>query len=336
VEGSVEVFKPDSDVVIEMQAADAEYRTSSLEPDEVGRYRREGFLLPGKVLSDRTVERLRASLDELSSGEVANGTIHVDLMRRTGENKGTSFDYLGFLWKTRPEFAEVAFSPHLAQMAAQLLDTDKVVLLGDAAFIKPPLKGGKLYWHQDAMAWPLDKPGGLTCWIALDEATPESGSMSFAVGSHLLGERLPVEATTGAVLRQGYTDSRQASAGRQKGRDLSASGLKPVTSPEEEGLPQVQTRYLPGECSFHDSLVWHASGVNTSPNYRRAFSLRYVDGHRIWLGEQKAFYYFADDEAGVEVGAPVGGPNFPTVWPPSSPPATRKGEDVDRATGASR
>ena len=319
-----------------MHATNAEFRSSTLVPHEIERYHRDGFLLPGKVLSDRTIERLRTSLDELSSGELDNGTIYVDLMRRTGRNEGASFDYLTFLWKTRPEFAEVAFSPHLAQMAAQLLDTDKVVLLGDAAFIKPPLKGGELYWHQDAMAWPLDKPGGLTCWIALDETTPENGSMSFAAGSHLLGERLPVEATTGAVLRQGYTDSRQASAGQQKGPDLSGSGLKPITSPEQEGLPQVQTRYDPGECSFHDSLLWHASGANTSPNSRRAFTLRYVDGHRIWLGEQKAFYYLTDDEAGVAVGAPVGGPNFPTVWPPTSPAATQKAKDVDGATQACR
>src|ERR1700741_2407780 len=94
-----------------MHATNAEFRSSSLEPHEIERYHREGFLLPGKVLSDRTIERLRTSLDELSSGKVDNGTIYVDLMRRTGRNEDAAFDYLTFLWKTRPEFAEVPFPP---------------------------------------------------------------------------------------------------------------------------------------------------------------------------------------------------------------------------------
>jgi hypothetical protein len=297
-----------------MNVVNADCRTRRLEPDEVEQFRRDGFSTPGKVLGDDTVERLRNSLANLT---VDDGTMYVDLMSRSDKNKGSAFDYLTFLWKTRPEFAEVAFSPHLAQMAAQLLDTDKVVLFGDAALIKPPLNGGRLYWHQDSMAWPLDKPGGVTCWIALEEATPENGSMVFAAGSHLLGERLPVEATTGETLYHGY-GSKMSSADGAIAPDLASSGLRPITTPDEEGLREVQTWYRPGECSFHDSLLWHASGFNSTPNSRAAFTVRYVDGHRIWRGEEKAFYYYRDEEAGVEVGAPISGPNFPTVWPIAS------------------
>jgi ectoine hydroxylase-related dioxygenase (phytanoyl-CoA dioxygenase family) len=295
-------------------AVDTEnYRTEPLRLDEVERYRKDGFVLAGKVLSDSTVEKLRAGLADLAKSPAPEGTISMDLMQRDERTKKYAFDHLVFLWKTRPEFREVAFSPVLARMAAQLLDTDKVVLFGDSAFIKPPQKGGKLYWHQDHMAWPIDKPGGLSVWIALDEANPENGSMTFAEGSHLLGERLPVDSPTGEVLRTTYVGGDRTRG--QAGRDLSASGLDPITSPQEEGLPEVKTYYHPGECSFHDTLVWHSSGYNTTGTIRRAYGIRYIDGHRIWLGEQKAFYYFTDDEAGVQVGAPVSGPNFPTVWP---------------------
>jgi ectoine hydroxylase-related dioxygenase (phytanoyl-CoA dioxygenase family) len=231
-------------------AVDTEnYRTESLRNDEVERYRKDGFLLAGKVISDSTIEKLRAGLAELAASATPEGTVSMDLCQRDERTKDYSFDFLAFLWKTRPEFREVAFSQVLAKMAAQLLGTDKVVLLGDSAFIKPPQRGGQLHWHQDNMAWPLDKPGGLSVWIALDEANPENGSMTFAEGSHLLGERLPADG--------------------RKGRDLSNSGMVPVTSPKEEGLVEVKTYYHPGECSFHDILEWHASGFNTTDTFRR-------------------------------------------------------------------
>jgi phytanoyl-CoA hydroxylase len=288
-------------------------RTESLRDDEVERYRQDGFLMGGKVISDETVEELSESITKLS--EAPGAVISEDLAKREDRNSEYKVDYLTFLWKSIPICREVAFSPRIAKMAAQLLCTDRVVLIGDAAFIKPPEKGGKMYFHQDGPTWPTDSSAGLTCWIALDEVNPENGSMVFAAGSHLLGERLPVNAPTGETLSRSYVGGDRAT--EFQGRDLRESGLAPLTSPEEEGLSQVSTYYHPGECSFHSSLTWHASGYNTSDRYRRAFSMRYVDGNTRWLGSQKWLYYVSDDEAGIEVGDPIGGPHFPTVWPPA-------------------
>jgi phytanoyl-CoA hydroxylase len=289
-----------------------ERRVDPLSDQEVQQYRQTGYLFAGTVLDKDTIEVLRRGLAELKQGPALDGTISMDLMKRDERTKDLAFDFLAFLWKTRAEFRKIAFDPLLARMAAQMLGTDKVVLLGDSAFVKPARTGGRLYWHQDAMAWPLDRPGGVSAWIALDDANRENGSMVFAAGSHLLGERLPVDSPTGETLYTTYVGGDRADG--HKGNDLSTSGMLPVTSPEEEGLTEVETSYSPGDCSFHDSLLWHASGLNTSGSIRRAYGIRYVDGNRIWVGERKAFYYFRDEEAGVEVGAPIGGPNFPTVW----------------------
>jgi hypothetical protein len=43
------------------------YRTEALRDDEVERYHKGGFLLAGKVISDITIEKLRATLDRLTS-----------------------------------------------------------------------------------------------------------------------------------------------------------------------------------------------------------------------------------------------------------------------------
>jgi ectoine hydroxylase-related dioxygenase (phytanoyl-CoA dioxygenase family) len=298
----------------EVETMGTQHLVEQLSAADVERYRRDGFVMGGKVISDETVEECRSAMDELTSSPVPEGTLYVDLMTRSTEPTKATFDYFTFLWRTREEFRKVAFSPRLARMAAQLLETDRVVLFGDSLFIKHARTGGSLHFHQDVMAWPLDKPGGLTCWIALDGATPENGSMVFAAGSNSLGERLPVDSVSGETLYKGFVGGDRAASEYAVG-DLSKTGLKPMTAEELEQFPKVSTTYAPGECSFHSTLVWHASGSNPTGDHRRAFSIRYADGNRIWLGEQKAFYYFKDDEAGVEVGAPIGGPNFPVVWP---------------------
>jgi phytanoyl-CoA hydroxylase len=292
------------------------FRSDRLRDDEVERYRQDGFLMAGKVISDDSVKGLCEALDKQSDSSAPDDVISVDLAKREDRNSEYRIEYLTFLWKQVEVCREIAFSPRIAQMAAQLLDTDRVVLLGDGAFTKPPEKGGPMYFHQDGATWPLEDAGaGLTCWIALGEVSPENGSMVFAASSHHLGERLPVDAPTGETQYRSYVGGDRQTG--FQGHDLSESGLVPVTSPEEEGLLEVPTYYHPGECSFHNSLTWHASGYNTSNRYRRAYTVRYVDGNVRWLGSQKAFYYFSDEEAGIEVGDLIGGPHFPTVWPPT-------------------
>src|SRR6185369_1254730 len=42
-------------------------------------------------------------------------------------------------------------------------------------------------WHQDFPAHPMDRVGGGTFWIALDEVTVDQGAITFLSGSHRAG-----------------------------------------------------------------------------------------------------------------------------------------------------
>jgi hypothetical protein len=77
------------------------YRTEPLRDDEVEHYRKDGFLLAGKVISDSTIDRLRAALDRLTAASVPSGTISVDLAKRDDRTKEYELGYLAFLWKTQ-------------------------------------------------------------------------------------------------------------------------------------------------------------------------------------------------------------------------------------------
>jgi len=184
----------------------------------------------------------------------------------------------------------------IAGMARQLLGSEEVVLLEDGAVVKKPVVGGRLAWHQDYAYWPLASPGAVTCWIALDDVSAENGGMQVAVGSHKLGEKLPVEFGDGSSFMH-----------------PERPGLGEVLPPEEAGLEVAAYELKAGECGFHHALIWHASGPNTSPNPRRGFIPRYVAGGTMWLGELRFPYNYTDEELECAPGEPIHGPHFPRI-----------------------
>ena len=48
--------------------------------------------------------------------------------------------------------------------------------------------GGRTPWHQDQFYWPLDTDRTITLWMPLIDVPNEVGSMTFASGSHRLGD----------------------------------------------------------------------------------------------------------------------------------------------------
>ncbi len=72
-------------------------------------------------------------------------------------------------------------------MAAALLGVERVRLYHDQALCKEA-GGGRTPWHQDQYYWPLDADRTITMWMPLIDLPDEIGSMTFASGSHLLGD----------------------------------------------------------------------------------------------------------------------------------------------------
>ena len=113
------------------------------------------------------------------------------------------------------EMLEIASHPNLVNCLTQLLGPD-VILWRTTAFHKPPINSevqdrfmfGDVDWHHgtDFIKPALDFAGiypsigvsreenlkngfplNITAWIAIDDATPLSGTLMFAPGSHRLG-----------------------------------------------------------------------------------------------------------------------------------------------------
>ncbi|MFN0154801.1 MAG: phytanoyl-CoA dioxygenase family protein [Gaiella sp.] len=286
-------------------------RTDPLTPEEIALYREQGYLFPIRVLDDEQVEEARAALEDHLEGrresqtyeltdpivEHDKGTATVGAGVVTDERKKPhSVPFLFNLWERDERFQKIVSNPVIAGMARQLLGSQDVVLMEDGAVVKKPLVGGRLAWHQDYAYWPLATPDAVTCWIALDDVSAENGGMQVAVGSHKLGERLPVEFGDGSSFMHSERP-----------------GLEEVVEPAEAGLDVAGYELKAGECGFHHALIWHASGPNTSPNPRRGFIPRYVAGGTQWLGAQRFPYNYTDEELECAPGEPIHGPHFPRI-----------------------
>jgi ectoine hydroxylase-related dioxygenase (phytanoyl-CoA dioxygenase family) len=210
---------------------------------------------------------------------------------------GKSVGFLFNLWLRDPIFRAISFDPMLARWSSQLVGSRQVRLFEDNALYKEPFKGGELKWHQDYSYWPLAQPNAVTAWIALDDVTADNGAVRFAQGSHLLGERLPANFATGSPYLL----------------DRRAPGVKEMGDPTAEGLKVHTMELTAGEVSFHHSMTWHASGPNNTANPRRAFAARYAGDGTIWLGSHRYEYNYSDEEVGLPIGEPLGGPYFPVI-----------------------
>lgn len=280
-------------------------RTTSLTAQEILEFSQKGFLMPGRVFSTDTVESMRYSLAKVQATEREAGREY-DLLdpeawptkeKESHSQPGKKVGFLFNLWLHNKEWRQFCFNPTLARWASQLIGSRKVRLLEDNALYKAPRAGGELKWHQDHPYWPLAQPNSVTVWLALDDVYLENGSMQMAVGSHLLGERLPAAFGTGTP----YLSEKRP------------KWIKPVQDPKNEGLDTEVVDIKAGEVSIHHSLTWHASGPNNTNYPRRAAIVRYAGDGTIWLGSNRYEYNYSDEEVGIHIGEPISGKYFPLV-----------------------
>lgn len=239
--------------------ATSQVRTTPLSVPEVHEFLRRGLVFPGRILSSDQVEDLRERIDSMLSSRVVPSEVNRVEMSQTVPS-------LNGLWKSDAGFRAVSFDARLTGWVSQLLDADRMAFMLDNVIVKEPLVGGEIYWHQDWYGWPVTPTRVVSAWIALEDVTRENGAMQMAVGSHALGRMLPFNGRTG----EPFPSSPALD-------ELSANGMKPIPQPEALGLEIVDVELAAGEVVLFDGLMWHRSGINSSPAPRHSLIQRYAD-----------------------------------------------------------
>ena len=243
--------------------------------EQIDFFQENGYVKFGRVLDSNGVETMRAGLDavielELTEGDDSSPEFKYGHDRREDKlNRGSGHpraihQYVN-MWKREPSYEAAIHNPLIAGTARALLETPEVRLWHDQVISKPPHDNGHFGFHHDFFFWPLSPPNIVSCWLALDDATVDSGCMHVMPKSHK-DERFSVEA------RAAF--NAESAKAKEKGHE---SPLNPWT--ERGGLDishGVPVELKAGECMFHHCLNWHGTPPNVTDHQRRAFVMIFM------------------------------------------------------------
>jgi phytanoyl-CoA dioxygenase PhyH len=217
--------------------------------DVVSVFRRDGFVLGPVVLFDERLDEVRSAVDRLLSAQ----DDRLLVLRSDHDGAASQVHVVGGAW-VEPALREVATDPLVVGTACALMGTASVRLFRDQLFVKAPFAPAPVPWHQDYSDWTqTTPPRHLTCWIALDDATPASGCLHYLRGSHQ-GPLLP-------------------KIGRA---DTMASAYERLPPETRAAFASEPAPVAAGACVFHHCLTIHGSHGNETALPRRAVALTYM------------------------------------------------------------
>ncbi|WP_282606430.1 phytanoyl-CoA dioxygenase family protein [Pelagibius sp. Alg239-R121] len=216
-----------------------------LTPDEVAKYRSDGYVIPHFRLPDEEIKHLRSALDELIR---ANPDVRPEKLVSAHIEGRNSEGVYG-----SGTFLQLAQRPDIIDLVSNLIGED-IILWGCHIFCKPGGTGYETPWHQDGHYWPIRPLATCTVWIALDHSTIENGCLRVVPGSHK-------EQTLFGHVR----DDRE---------DIALSDSTVQNAFDEKKA--VNLVLEPGQMSMHDVYMIHGAAANSSPRRRAGVAIRYM------------------------------------------------------------
>jgi Phytanoyl-CoA dioxygenase (PhyH) len=216
---------------------------ASLSPDQVARYRRDGFVYPVDCLNPDEVRHYRHQLEafEREQGDTLGKL--PDLVR--------SKTHLLFTW-----LDELVRHPAVLDAVESLIGPN-ILIYHLTSWLKEPREESHVSWHQDGTYFGLEPFEQVTAWIALTDSTEEMGCVRIIPGSQVIGQRphkdMPVP---GNLLSRGQTIDHPL--------DYAAYVTIPLRA---------------GQVSLHHTHVVHGSDRNRSDKRRIGIGVSYIPTH---------------------------------------------------------
>ncbi len=207
-----------------------------LTPDQIARYRENGFFFPLTALDPAEATDYFARVEAF---EAQHGARAGQILRQKSHLVMTFADEL------------IRLEPVLD--AVESLIGPDILCWSTSFFIKNPKDGKFISWHQDADHWGLEADDIVTAWIALTPSNTSNGCLRLVPRTHL------------SALDHRYTDT--------PGNMLTRGQEVNVDVDENEA---VDVTLEPGQFSLHHQLTVHGSRANTGNLRRIGFAIRYL------------------------------------------------------------
>ena len=259
---------------------------------EVDTFHREGWVrLDGLLARELAAELLGRAKEMMAApddGTAAAGSVSDTAQQVEGLKQvldvGAFYDRRYLAMEGEEPFAGVAFSEQLGTNVQRLTGRNVGIRYRtDFLACKMPAGHGgsdPTSWHQDMRFMPHDRAGSVNVWIALDEVTPERGSLRFLSSSH----------AEGAV---GWAD------------DLSTE--RPDLFDRYELSPPLHMK--PGDATIHHSYTIHGAPANETDSPRWTYIISYFPSDVRYTGAPNPEH----DGLGLDVGKRIDHDRFRLV-----------------------
>jgi hypothetical protein len=283
--------------------------------DEVAHLRDHGWVKLDRLISRRLAGRL------LEKAKTLTGSSGDDHVLRPNIDVDTNWwwDYHNVVEEDE-DFASLGLNPTMGANVQRLIRRPVGILMwSNFLAVKIGARQASARpsepacWHQDGPDLPLDRPGWVRIWIALDRVSAAMGSIRFVDGSHRLG-----------LLGRTY---------------LERAGYSPEAAlydeyPEITGLPVVEPiEFEPGDATAHGMFTLYGDRPNDTDHPRWMLVLSYFADDTFYTGNQLCAGETVGKlrQAGLPPGGQFGGPVFPRVC--GSVDATTRGSSIRTPTG---
>ena len=215
--------------------------SAHLTPEQVQRYKRDGYVYPLACLSAAETARYRKDIE--------------DYERRSGEQATLIIRNKGHL-KLRSLY-ELTHDPRILDAVESVIGPN-ILCWSSSLFVKEARDPAFVAWHQDSYYWGLDRPDVVSAWIAFAPSTLENGAMQVIPGSHLWPEAPHAKSAAGSA-NMLFTHEEIA---------VEVDETKAVSLLLDEG-----------QMSLHHVGIIHGSPPNRSKGRRYGYAIRYVATH---------------------------------------------------------
>ncbi len=211
--------------------------TPRLSQDQFAQFRDDGYVFPVSILDDAEVVDLRGRIEafESAQGTPVNGA---------QRNKS----HLLFKW-----LDDLIRDDRIVDVMEAILGPN-ILCWNTLFWTKEAGSEQFVSWHQDSNYWGLAGGEVVTAWLALSEASLESGCMRVLPKTHL-GPPM--------VHEDLYHANNMLTRGQEITRDI-------------DEAQAVAMPLKPGQMSLHNIRLAHASGPNRSADRRIGISLHYM------------------------------------------------------------
>jgi ectoine hydroxylase-related dioxygenase (phytanoyl-CoA dioxygenase family) len=252
-------------------------------------FRRDGAVCVRGAFSDAEVALVARGIDRnlAEPSELA-------LVASRADDPGRFFeDFRG--WQRIPEFEEFMRASGAAQIAGELMGSQRVRLFHDHVLVKEPETRQPTPWHQDQPYYNVDGRQVCSLWMPVDPVDRES-TVEFVAGSHLGPWLMP----------RTFMDA--------EAKWFPEGSLEELPDIEgDRGQFEILAWELePGDVVYFHMLALHAAGGAT--RRRRALSIRFLGDDATHAPRPWKTSPDFPELAGLPAGAPMEHPLFPVLW----------------------